>query len=249
MLLASGSGDEAEFFAQLDGLGAALSAQFVKDATGVSLYGVFAHEELFRDLPVAETLGDEFQYFQFARRDAEGFAFAVVGAKGFAGRNGDFLCDNALLLPGQLQAKPDAESGKCRCNQASIDFDGVLGDEEAVLRPFQRGDEDASDQTVEDDMAFHRLRLGSVWREFYYGMVRLRCWDRTAVFNPFDVSLAVSSQSKWSYQNDLQWLLTPTTYFRNIPLHLRLPTQPSNFARFLCGEIQVLRPSCAESLR
>src|SRR5215469_10789269 len=161
MLLASGSGDEAEFFAQLDGLGAALSAQFVKDATGVSLYGVFAHEELFRDLPVAETLGDEFQYFQFARRDAEGFAF-VVGAKGFAGWNGDFLCDNALLLAGQLQAEPDAESGKCRCNQASVDFDGVLDDEEAVLRPFQRGDEDASDQTVEEDTAFHWLRLGSV---------------------------------------------------------------------------------------
>ena len=130
----------------------------------MSLYGVFTDEELFGDLAVAETLGDEFQYFQFARRDAEGFAFAVVGAKGFAGWNGDFLCDNALLLAGQLQAEPDAESGKGRCNQASVDFDGVLDREEAVLRPFQRGDEDTSDQTVKEDMAFHWLGLGSVWR-------------------------------------------------------------------------------------
>jgi hypothetical protein len=29
-------------------------------------------------------------------------------------------------------------------------------------------------------MAFHWLRLGSVWREFYYG-VRPRCWDRMEV--------------------------------------------------------------------
>ena len=182
--------NDAELFAQLHGLGAALGAQFVKDPAGVSLYSVFAHKELFGDLSVAETLCDEFQYFQFARRNAEGFAFGVVGAKGFAALlnllveakgNGDFLCDNALLLAGQLQAEPDAESGKCRGNQASVDFDGVVEDEEAVLHPFQRGDKHASDQAVEEDIAFHWLRPGSVWREFYYGMATLRCWGRTEV--------------------------------------------------------------------
>ena len=157
------SRDDSEFFAQLHRLGAALGAQFVKDATGVSLYGVFAHKELFGDLPVAETLGDEPQYFQFARRDGQGFAFPVVGAKGFAGWNGDFFYDHALLFAGQLQAKPDAESGKCGCNQASVDFDRVLDDEEAVLRPFQCGDEDAGDQTIQEDMAFHGLGLGLVF--------------------------------------------------------------------------------------
>src|SRR5215469_4421242 len=164
----SNSGNDAEFFPQLHRLGAALGAQFVKDAAGMSLYGVFAHEELFGDFPVAETLGDEAQYFQFARRDGEGFAFAVVRAKGFAGWNGDFLYDHPLLFVGQLQAKPDAESGKRRCNQASVDFDGVLDDEEAVLRPFQRSNENAGDQTVQEDMTFHWLQPGSVWGEFYY---------------------------------------------------------------------------------
>src|SRR5262249_9034081 len=79
------SRDDAEFLPQLHRLGAALSAQFVKHAAGVRLYSVFAHEELFGDLPVAQTLRDQPQYFQFARRDAQGFTFAVVSVKGFAG--------------------------------------------------------------------------------------------------------------------------------------------------------------------
>src|SRR5690242_21034429 len=51
----------AEFFRQLNRLGAPPGAQFVKNAAGMGLDGVFADEKLGGDFAVAQALRDEFQ--------------------------------------------------------------------------------------------------------------------------------------------------------------------------------------------
>jgi len=136
-----GSWNQAEFFRQLNRLGAPPGAQFVKNAAGMGLDGVFADEKLGGDFAVAQALRDEFQDFQFARSDAEGFAFAVVWKEGFTGWDGNFLYDDALLLAGKLQAKPNTENRENGSDETAVDLDGVLDYQESVLRPFQRGDE------------------------------------------------------------------------------------------------------------
>ncbi len=76
------SGDEAEFFAELDGVRAALGTQLVKGAAAVGLDGVFTDEEAGGDFAVAETFRDQGEDFQFAAGDAEGFATGLIQGKG-----------------------------------------------------------------------------------------------------------------------------------------------------------------------
>ncbi len=165
LILVTGSRDEAEFFAKLDGLSAAFGAELVKNTAGVGLHGVFADEELFGDFAVAEALGDEFQDFQFAGSDAEGFALCLVLDERLAGRDWDFFNDDPLLSTGQLETKPDAETGESGCDEPPVDFDGMFNNEETVLGPFEQGDEDSANKTIEEDVALH----GGDWKKFYSG--------------------------------------------------------------------------------
>ena len=145
MLYDDGSGDEAEFFTELYGLRATLGAQFIEDAAGVRLDGVFTHEEFFGDFAVAQALGDEFKYLQFARGNAKCFALAIVRLKWLAGGYGDFFYDDTLLGAGQLQPKPNPKDCEGGCDQPTVDFDRMLNDEEAIFGPFESCDEDAAD--------------------------------------------------------------------------------------------------------
>ena len=76
------SGQEAQFFAALDGLGAAGGAELVEGAGAVGLDGVFGDEELRGDLAIAEAAGDQGEDLELAGRDAEGLLAGRVGTKG-----------------------------------------------------------------------------------------------------------------------------------------------------------------------
>ena len=89
------SRQKAEFFAALDGLGAAGSSELVKDAGAVGFDSVFGDENLRGDLAIAKAAGDEGENFELAGRDAEGLLAGGIGREGFAG--GGFRGDEHFL--------------------------------------------------------------------------------------------------------------------------------------------------------
>ena len=66
------SRQQAQFFAALDGLGAAGGSELVEGAGTVCLDGVFGNEKLRGDLAIAQAAGDQGEDFELASRDAEG---------------------------------------------------------------------------------------------------------------------------------------------------------------------------------
>src|SRR2546425_8132535 len=62
----SSSRNQSQLFSQLHCLGSAPGAQLVEQAAGMGLDGVFADEEFFGDLAIAQTDGNQFEYLQFA---------------------------------------------------------------------------------------------------------------------------------------------------------------------------------------
>src|SRR5229473_7130857 len=74
--------NEAAGLGDLDGLGAALGAEFVEEAAGMGLHGVFADEEAGGDFAIAEAGGDEAEDFEFAWSDAELGEAGLVGDEG-----------------------------------------------------------------------------------------------------------------------------------------------------------------------
>jgi hypothetical protein len=155
------SREQAEFFAELDGLGAALRSEFVEDAAGMGLDGVFTDEELRGNFAIAHALGDEFEDIEFAAGDAEVFALAIVKDEGIGGRGWDryFADDNFFFGFGELEAEPNAKYGEGKGGKPSVDFDGVLDDEEAIFGPLEEGDEDSADEAVDEDLASHSERV------------------------------------------------------------------------------------------
>ena len=136
--------------AQLHRLGAASSAEFVEKTAGVSLDGVLADEEALGDFAVGEAGGDEAEDFEFAWGDAEGGEAGGVGGERSGGGLGRW---GGGLFASEGQAEPDAERGEDNGDQAAVDFEGVLDDEEAVLGEFEEGDEEAAEKAEEDDVA------------------------------------------------------------------------------------------------
>ena len=154
-------GNQAEFFAELNGLGTAAGAKLIEDAAGVRLDGVFADEEFLGDIAVAHALGDQLEDFKFAWRDGE--LILLGGVQGeWAGGGGDFadgFVDNYALAR-ELESEPDTECGKDGGDQGGVEFDRMLDDEEAILRPLEKGDEQAADDAEDEDVFFH---AGLVW--------------------------------------------------------------------------------------
>src|ERR1700719_3957528 len=89
---------------ELDCLGAALGAEFVEEAAGMGLHGVFADEEAGGDFAIAEARGDEAEDFEFARGDGEFGEARFVGDEGFGGPPGDFPDDGDWLFAGEGEA-------------------------------------------------------------------------------------------------------------------------------------------------
>src|SRR5882762_1709282 len=111
----------------------------------MGLDGVLADVELAGDLAVAHALGYQLQDLEFAAGDAEVRAFFLVGGEWGSRWNPNFLDDDALPGFGDLEAQPDAENGEDRRGQSTVDFKGVLDDQEAILGPLQDGDQDSTD--------------------------------------------------------------------------------------------------------
>jgi len=105
-------GNEAGGFGDLDGLGAALCAEFVEEAARVGFYGVFAHEEAGGDFAIAETGGDQAEDLEFARGDGEFGEAGFIGDEGLGRLGGDFLNDDGGPFSGEGEAEPDAEGGE-----------------------------------------------------------------------------------------------------------------------------------------
>jgi hypothetical protein len=154
-MLSDGEGlrNEAGGLGDLDGLGAALGAEFVEEAAGMGLHGVFTDEEAGGDFAIAEAVGDEAEDFQFAGGDAELGEAGLVGSEGIASLRRDFAEDGRRLFSGEGQAEPDAEGGEECGDEGAIDFDGMLDDEEVVLGDFQDEDEYTAAEAVENDVA------------------------------------------------------------------------------------------------
>jgi hypothetical protein len=157
------SGQEAQFFAALNGLGAAGGAELVEDAGTVRLDGVLRNEKLRGDLAIAEAAGDQVEDFKLACGDAEGLLAVRIGGKRFkdAGFRGDghfpdhhgFADDFAIAR--DAEAEPDAESGEEDGDEGAVELDGVLDDDEAVLGVLESGDEEPANETEDEDVALH----------------------------------------------------------------------------------------------
>ena len=160
---ATRSRQQAQFFAALDGLGAAGGSELVEGTGAVGLYGVFGNEQLRGDFAIAEAAGDQVENFELACRDPEGLLFGRIGSEGFEG--GGFCGErhfphddrfaDGYATAGDADAEPDAEGRKEDGNKRAVKLDGMLDDEEAVFRVLQDGNEDAADETEDEGVALH----------------------------------------------------------------------------------------------
>jgi len=141
----SSSRKQAEFLAELHRLRPSLSSQFVENTAGVGLDRVLAHRKPPGDLAVAHTLGYQFKDLKLAAGDAEVLSFSLVRDERFPGRDKDFLHNDPLLRPCQLEAEPDTKNGKGRRRQSTVDFDRMLDYQEPILCPLQHGNQDPTD--------------------------------------------------------------------------------------------------------
>ncbi len=157
------SRQQTQFFAALDGLGAAGGPELVEGAGTVCLDGVFGNEKLRGDLAIAETAGDQGEDFELACRDAEGLLASCIGSEGFQG--GGFCGDKHFLhhdcfaddfaTARDAEAEPDAEGREEDGDERTVELDGVLDDDEAVFGVLEGGDEEAADETEDEDVAPH----------------------------------------------------------------------------------------------
>ena len=99
-----GLGNEAGGFGDLDGVGAAASAELVEEAAGMGFDGIFADEETGGYFPIAEAGGDEAEDFEFAGGDGELGEAGFVGDERLGGLGGNFLDDDGGLFAGEGEA-------------------------------------------------------------------------------------------------------------------------------------------------
>jgi hypothetical protein len=157
------SGQEAKFFAALDGLGAAGSSKLIEGARTVCLNSVFGDEKLRGDLSIAEAAGDQGEDFELAGGDAEGLLLGCVGSEGLEGagfrRDKHFPHHNRFAdrfaTACDAEAEPDAKGREEDGDESAVELDGVLDDDEAVFGVLEGGDEEAADETEDESVAPH----------------------------------------------------------------------------------------------
>ena len=152
----SKSGEKAEFLAELHCFRSSSRPEFVENTAGMGLHRALAHKKLLGDFAIAQALGDQLKDLKLTASDMEIFTFSFVGDERSLGRDGDLPHNNCLAFCCQLEAKPDAKSGKGRGDQSAIDFDGMFDDQELLFSPPEQGNQDSTDQTVHEDVALHK---------------------------------------------------------------------------------------------
>jgi hypothetical protein len=154
---------EAQFFAALDGLGAAGGSELIEGAGTVCLDGVFRNEKLRGDLAIAEAAGDQGEDFELARRNTQGLLAGGIGSERFKRRclrgNKYFPYHDrfpyGFTAACDAQSEPDSEGREEDGNERAVELDGVLDDDEAVFGVLERGDEEAADETEDENVALH----------------------------------------------------------------------------------------------
>jgi hypothetical protein len=157
------SPQQAQFFAALDGLGAAGGSELVEGAGTVRLDGVFGDEKLRGDLAIAEAAGDQGEDFELAWGDTEGPLVGRIGSEGFGGWGfgGDKHFPhhdrfaNGFATARDAEAEPDAEARKEDGDQRAVELNRVLDDDEAVFGVLEDGDKQAADETEDEDVTLH----------------------------------------------------------------------------------------------
>jgi len=71
---------------------------------------VLADEQFFRNLPIAQTIRNQLQDFEFSSRHPQLAQFTFIKCKGR--RNGDFLEYEYLFFAGEFEPQPDSQAGK-----------------------------------------------------------------------------------------------------------------------------------------
>src|SRR5947208_16994985 len=106
----SSSRNQSQLFSQLHCLGSAPGAQLVEQSAGMGLDGVFADEEFFGDLPIAQAVGNQLEDLQLAARNPKLGQSLLIQSEELRRRH--FSDDDRLFVPGELKSKPDTECCK-----------------------------------------------------------------------------------------------------------------------------------------
>src|SRR5438132_8051930 len=103
----SSSRNQSQLFSQLHGLGSAPGAQLVEQAAGMGLDGVFADEEFFGDLAIAQAVGNQLEDLQLAARNPEFAQSRLVQSKEL--RRRDLPNDDRFLVLSEFKSEPDTQ--------------------------------------------------------------------------------------------------------------------------------------------
>jgi hypothetical protein len=94
----------------LDGLGSSVDAQFVEQAAGMGLDGVFADKEFFGDLAIAQAVGNQLEDLQLASGNPELGQSLLVQSKELRRRH--FSNNDCLFMFCEFESKPDAQDSE-----------------------------------------------------------------------------------------------------------------------------------------
>src|SRR5437879_1594447 len=152
----SSSRNQSQLFSQLHRLSSAPGAQLVEQAAGMGLDGVFADEEFFGDLAIAQAAGNQFEDFELAARNPELGQSRLVQSKELRRRH--FSDDDRFFVPSKFESEPDPQYGEKQRYYSAIDFDRVLDDQKAIFDQLQDDDQDSAAETVNKDVLLHPER-------------------------------------------------------------------------------------------
>ena len=149
----------------------------------MGLHGVLGDKHAFGDLPVAQALGDQLQDLQLAFGHPNGCQSVVVPDEAGRHRRRDFLDDDPLFPRRDSEAEPNPDGDEDEGDESTVDFDGVVQDEVAVLNGLEERDQRASQEAVEENWFAHtgmwwkRASLAIQDRVPVSGRARApRCW-------------------------------------------------------------------------
>src|SRR5438552_18676992 len=116
----SSSRNQSQLFSQLHCLGSAPGAQLVEQAAGMGLDGVFADEESFGDLAIAQAVGNQLEDLQLASGNAELGQSLLVQSKEL--RRRDLPNDNRFLVLSESKSEPDTQHCEKQREQPAVDL-------------------------------------------------------------------------------------------------------------------------------
>src|SRR6476660_5039291 len=126
----------------------------------MGLHRVLADEQLLGDLAVAHTGGYMLQDLQLPRRDPELLQSRGVGNERSGGRSHRNLShDYTLAATSDSEPEPNPKTREEERHQPTVDLDGMLHDEVAVLDQLETRYEDAAEEAVDENGFPHGVKI------------------------------------------------------------------------------------------